>query len=181
MTNAIIWSNTRNGVYVTLHDVDAIVRDGDTANNVIDSLVEIIQIEQQAKKPEKNKPFFFSSLCWLVVKRGYGDLRNHLIEEVLEQDLSGYRFLHFCMNSNGNKKEEKPYNWTLLVLDTEYDEWGHYNSLRPIDNKEDPYLKDAKQIITYVDNKLSNKRKRGTRKFANLVSVKDSLQQCPTS
>ncbi|CAL5403148.1 unnamed protein product [Camellia sinensis] len=61
--DAIIWSGTGNGVYVTLHDVDAILRDGDTANNVIDNFVEMFQIEQQAKKPEKNKSFFFSSLC----------------------------------------------------------------------------------------------------------------------
>ncbi|CAL5383354.1 unnamed protein product [Camellia sinensis] len=33
-TEAIIWSGTGNEVYVTLHDVDAILRDGDTANNV---------------------------------------------------------------------------------------------------------------------------------------------------
>ncbi|CAL5402494.1 unnamed protein product [Camellia sinensis] len=33
ITNAIIWSGTGNGVHVTLHDVDAILRDGDTANN----------------------------------------------------------------------------------------------------------------------------------------------------
>ncbi|CAL5440649.1 unnamed protein product [Camellia sinensis] len=32
-TDAIIWSDTGNGVYVTLHDVDAILRDGDTTNN----------------------------------------------------------------------------------------------------------------------------------------------------
>ncbi|THG07890.1 hypothetical protein TEA_009587 [Camellia sinensis var. sinensis] len=64
MTSAIIWSGTGNGVYVTLHDVDSIMRDGDTANNVIDSFVEMLRIEQQAKKPGKNKPFFFSSLCW---------------------------------------------------------------------------------------------------------------------
>ncbi|CAL5337423.1 unnamed protein product [Camellia sinensis] len=32
-TDAIIWSGTGNGVYVTLHDVDTILRDGDTANN----------------------------------------------------------------------------------------------------------------------------------------------------
>ncbi|XP_028105992.1 uncharacterized protein LOC114305069 [Camellia sinensis] len=136
----------------------------------------MLQIEQQTKKPEKNKSFFFSSLYWSLVKWGYGDLRNHLIDEVLKQDLSGYKFLHFCMNSNGNKNEEKPYHWTLLVLDTEFDEWRHYNSLRRRDNKEDPYLKDAKQIITYVENKSANKRRRGTRKFANLVSVKDSPQ-----
>ena len=62
-----------------------------------------------------------------LVKWAYGDLRNDLIDEVLEQDLSGYRYLHFCMNSSGNK-EEKPYHWTLLVFDTEFDEWRHYNS-----------------------------------------------------
>ncbi|CAL5435109.1 unnamed protein product [Camellia sinensis] len=33
-TDAIIWSGTGNGVYVTLHDVDAILRDGDTPNNI---------------------------------------------------------------------------------------------------------------------------------------------------
>ncbi|GMP94245.1 hypothetical protein CsSME_00043771 [Camellia sinensis var. sinensis] len=180
-TDAIIWSGTGNGVYVTLHDVDAILRDGDTANNVIDSFIEMLQIEQQVKKPEKNKSFFFSSLCWSLVKWGYGELRNHLIDKVLQQDLSGYRYLHFCMNSNGNKKEEKSYHWTLLVFDTELDEWRHYNSLRSRDNREDPYLKDAKKIITYVDSKLANKTKRGRRKFANLVSVKDSPQQRPTS
>ncbi|CAL5379829.1 unnamed protein product [Camellia sinensis] len=54
---------TENGVYVTLHDVDAILRDGDTTNNVIGSFVEMLEIEQQAKKLEKNKSFFFSSLC----------------------------------------------------------------------------------------------------------------------
>ncbi|GMQ10992.1 hypothetical protein CsSME_00053783 [Camellia sinensis var. sinensis] len=180
-TDAIIWSGTGNGVYVTLHDVEAILRDGDTANNVIDSFIEMLEIEQQVKKPEKNKSFFFSSLCWSLVKWGYGELRNHLIDKVLQQDLSGYRYLHFCMNSNGNKKEEKPYHWTLLVFDTELDEWRHYNSLRPRHNREDPYLKDAKKIITYVDSKLANKTKRGRRKFANLVSVKDSPQQRPTS
>ncbi|THG13584.1 hypothetical protein TEA_007847 [Camellia sinensis var. sinensis] len=63
-TDAIIWSGTGNRVYVTLHDVDAILRDGDTANNVIDNFVEMLQIEQEAKKPEKNKSFFFSSFCW---------------------------------------------------------------------------------------------------------------------
>ncbi|KAF5951785.1 hypothetical protein HYC85_009729 [Camellia sinensis] len=57
MTNAIIWSDTGNGVYVRLHDVDAILRDGDTVNNVNDNFVEMLQIEQQAKKPEKNKWF----------------------------------------------------------------------------------------------------------------------------
>ncbi|CAL5401255.1 unnamed protein product [Camellia sinensis] len=146
--DAIIWSGTGIGVYVTLHDVDAILRNGDTANNVIDSFVEMLQIEQQAKKPEKNKSFFFSSLYWSPVKWGYGDLRNHLIDEMLEQDLSGYRYLHFCMNSNGNKTEEKPYHWTFLVFDTKFHEWGHYNSLRPRDSREDPYLKDAKNIRT---------------------------------
>ncbi|CAL5440261.1 unnamed protein product [Camellia sinensis] len=65
-TDAIIWSGTGNGVYVTLHDVDAILRDGDTANNVIDSFIEMLEIEQQVKKPEKNKSFFFSSLCWFL-------------------------------------------------------------------------------------------------------------------
>ncbi|GMP56019.1 hypothetical protein CsSME_00020645 [Camellia sinensis var. sinensis] len=179
-TDAIIWSNTGNGVYVTLHDVDAILRDGDTANNVIDSFIEMLEIEQQVKKPEKNKSFFFSSLCWSLVKWGYGELRNHLIDKVLEQDLSGYRYLHFCMNSNGNKKEEKPYHWTLLVFDIELDEWRHYNSLRPRDNRKDPYLKKAKKVITYVDSKLASKTKRGRRKFSNLVSVKDSPQQHPT-
>ncbi|CAL5353654.1 unnamed protein product [Camellia sinensis] len=113
-TDAIIWSGTRNRVYVTLHDVDAILRDGDTANNVIDNFVEMLQIEQEAKKPEKNKSFFFSSFCWSLVKW------------------------------------EKPYHWTLL-------------------------------IVTYVENKLANKTKRGRRKFANLVSVKDSPQQRLTS
>ncbi|CAL5414602.1 unnamed protein product [Camellia sinensis] len=63
-------SGTGNGVYVTLHDVDAILRDGDTANNVIDSFVEMLEIEQQAKKPEKNKSFFFSSLCWFFSEMG---------------------------------------------------------------------------------------------------------------
>ncbi|CAL5422982.1 unnamed protein product [Camellia sinensis] len=33
-TDAIIWPSIGNGVYVTLYDVDAILRDGDTANNV---------------------------------------------------------------------------------------------------------------------------------------------------
>ena len=52
------------------------------------------------------------------------------------------------MNSNMNKKEEKSYHKMLLVLDTEFDEWRHQNSLRPRDNKDDPYLKDAKQIVS---------------------------------
>ena len=34
MTSTIIGSDTGIGVYVTLHDQDAILRDGDTANNV---------------------------------------------------------------------------------------------------------------------------------------------------
>ena len=91
-----------------------------------------------------------------LVKWGYGELRNHLIDKVLKQDLSGYRYLHFCMNSNGNKKEEKPYHWTLLVFDTELDEWRHYNSLRPRDNREDPYLKDAKKIVSALHHINSN-------------------------
>ncbi|THG02859.1 hypothetical protein TEA_008930 [Camellia sinensis var. sinensis] len=80
--DAIIWSGTGNGVYVTLHDVDAILRNGDTANNVIDSFVEMLQIEQQAKKPEKNKSFFFSSLYWLAGKStsnlSYGSMSRAL-------------------------------------------------------------------------------------------------------
>ena len=34
MISAIIWSSKENEIYVTLHDVDAILRDGDTTNNV---------------------------------------------------------------------------------------------------------------------------------------------------
>lgn len=79
-----------------------------------------------------------------LVKWGYGELRNHLIDEVLAQDLSGYRYLHFCMNSNGDKKEEKPYHWR------------HYNSLRPRDNREDNYLKDAKKIVSALHHINSN-------------------------
>lgn len=122
-----------------------------------------------------------SHMYWSLVKWKYGKMREHLLDRHLEAYLSKYMFLFFLMNSNGNAKDEVPYHWTLLVLDNQYGEWRHYNSLRPRDNRKDLYSVDAREFVSYVESYIWNIKTEVQVLYANFILVQDAPQQCLAS
>ena len=78
-------------------------------------------------------------------------------EKILNKQISpsktaNHRFVHFSMNSNGKRKNDVPFHWTLLVLDKKEGDWLHYNSLQPRSAKTvDQYFEDARILVYLID------------------------------
>lgn len=140
-SDAIIWSGRTDGIFVTLHDIHVILKDVDVANNLIDSFAKILVNEHDAIHPHKSYMLVTSEM---EVREDEGTSTGQTPGGISQQ-------VYVSILSNELQwecKDEVPYHWTLLVLDNQYVEWRHYNSLRPRDNRKDPYSVDAKEIVS---------------------------------
>ncbi|KAI8017488.1 hypothetical protein LOK49_LG04G03182 [Camellia lanceoleosa] len=121
---AVMWVGRDDGNAVYFSDVRSLVRQLGVRGNVIDAFAELLSDDQKRLNAGKDFPensYFFSSLCWDVLKGDNVEAKLNYVKSNLHAAM-GARYMHFPLCHLGH--------WTLLVYDTEDGSWKHYNSMR---------------------------------------------------
>ncbi|KAI7995225.1 Protein NPG1 [Camellia lanceoleosa] len=121
---AVMWVGRDDGNAVYFSDVRSLVRQLGVRGNVIDAFAELLSDEQKSLNAGKDFPdnsYFFSSICWDVLKGDSVEAKLNYVKSNLHAGM-GARYMHFPLSHLGH--------WTLLVYDTEDGSWKHYNSMR---------------------------------------------------
>ncbi|GMP23298.1 hypothetical protein CsSME_00000949 [Camellia sinensis var. sinensis] len=120
----VMWVGRKDGNAVYFSGVQAIVKHEGVRENVIDAYAEVLFDEQEKLNVGKDFPknsYFFSSICWDVMKGENVDIRFKYLTTNLHAG-RGAHYIHFPVCHLGH--------WSLLVYDTEDGSWKHYNSMR---------------------------------------------------
>lgn len=64
------------------------------------------------------------------------------------EDYAEYRFCHFPLHSNAGTQSFDDNHWTLLMFDRCTGDWMFNNSLRPDKKQVDPYVENAKRMVS---------------------------------
>ncbi|KAI8000367.1 hypothetical protein LOK49_LG09G01720 [Camellia lanceoleosa] len=174
---AVMWEDRDAGVVVDFSDVKNLIRQGSLCGNVIDGYVELLKSEHARMYGDDelaDKSYFFSSVCLDMVKSD--DVRGR--EKFVRTNVSAAtdcRFIHFPMCHDGH--------WTLVVYDTEYGTWKHYNPMRQRGDRADVHH----NVATLLKERVSKVMMQTLREFgldeqsilANFSSSLEAVANCP--
>ncbi|GMP86288.1 hypothetical protein CsSME_00039113 [Camellia sinensis var. sinensis] len=94
---AVIWVRQIDGSAVYFSDVRTLVRQSGVRGNVIDAFMEVLSDEQgrlNAGKDFLERSYFFSSICWDVLKGDNEEVRFNYLMANLNAG-RGARYMHF--------------------------------------------------------------------------------------
>ncbi|KAI8024824.1 hypothetical protein LOK49_LG02G00259 [Camellia lanceoleosa] len=174
---AMMWVGRDDGNAVYFSDVRSLVRQLGVRGNVIDAFAEVLSDDQETLNAGKDFPensYFFSSICWDVLKGDNLEGKFNYVKSNLHAAM-GARYIHFPICHLGH--------WTLLVYDTEDGSWKHYNSMRSRSGTGGVHYAEAvklKNIVTDIQRQsmAANGLDEvvGTQDFDMMV---ESVAECP--
>ncbi|GMP61627.1 hypothetical protein CsSME_00024015 [Camellia sinensis var. sinensis] len=174
---AVMWVGRIDGNAVYFSDVRSLVRQLGVRGNVIDAFAEVLSDEQERLNAGKDFPensYFFSSICWDVMKGDNVEAKFKYVTSNLHAGRDA-RYIHFPVCHLGH--------WTLVVYDTEDGSWKHYNSMRSRTGTGGVHYAEAvklKKIVTDIQRQAmaANGLEQlvGTQDFDMMV---ESVSECP--
>ncbi|CAL5428078.1 unnamed protein product [Camellia sinensis] len=174
---AVMWVGRIDGNAVYFSDVRSLVRQLGVRGNVIDAFAEVLCDEQERLNVGKDFPensYFFSSICWDVMKGDNVEAKFKYVTSNLRAGRDA-RYIHFPVCHLGH--------WTLVVYDTEDGSWKHYNSMRSRTGTGGVHYAEAvklKKIVTDIQRQAmaANGLEQlvGTQDFDMMV---ESVSECP--
>ncbi|KAI8011085.1 hypothetical protein LOK49_LG06G00880 [Camellia lanceoleosa] len=174
---AVMWVGRDDGNAVYFSDVRSLVRQLGVRGNVIDAYAEVLSDDQETLNAGKDFPensYFFSSICWDVLKGDNEQAKFNYVKSNIHAAM-GARYMHFPICHLGH--------WTLLVYDTEDGSWKHYNSMRSRSGTGGVHYAEAvklKNIVTDIQRQAMAANGLdevvGTQDFDMMV---ESVAECP--
>ncbi|GMP48230.1 hypothetical protein CsSME_00015653 [Camellia sinensis var. sinensis] len=173
----VMWVGRIDGNAVYFSDVRSLVRQLGVRGNVIDAFAEVLSDEQERLNVGKDFPensYFFSSICWDVMKGDNVEAKFKYVTSNLRAGRDA-RYIHFPVCHLGH--------WTLVVYDTEDGSWKHYNSMRSRTGTGGVHYAEAvklKKIVTDIQRQAM-----AANGLEQLVGMQDfdmmveSVSECP--